>query len=173
MILGLLAGVMGFALFLAAHVAVIRWAPFELRARISQRLFLAGLAGIAIGLWPAAALLAGSALVHGGLIMAMLWGTLCYVGFFVLYMPFYYTVVASLSVRTLIMLQRRRDHRMPIAQLEEEFASRPLVGQRLATMAANGFLADRVSGYALTSKGISIAMMFSWIKRFWRLGAGG
>ena len=173
MILGLLAGLLWFALFLAAHLAVIRWARSEAKARIGQRLFLAGLAGIAIGLWPAVTLLQGSVLAQGGLIMAMLWGILGYVGLFVLYMPFYYTVVASLSVRTVIRLHQRPDRRMPIAELQEEFASRRLVGQRLATMTANGFLADRVSGYAPTSKGRSIATIFSWLKRFWQLGAGG
>jgi hypothetical protein len=173
MILGLLAGLLWFALFLVAHVAVFRWAPLESRARINQRLFVAGLAGIAIGLWPAVAPLQGSVLAQGGLIMAVLWGVLGYAGLFVLYMPFYYTVVASLSVRTVIMLHEGPRHRIPIAELHEEFASRRLVGRRLATMTANGFLTDQVSGYALTSKGRSIATIFSWIKSFWRLGAGG
>jgi hypothetical protein len=173
MILGLLMGLGWFALFLAAHLVVIRCAPSELKARFGQRLFLAGLAGIAIGLWPALALLQGSVFAQGGLIMALLWGILGYVGLFVLYMPFYYTVIASLSVRTLVMLHRRPDHRMRIAELREEFASRRLVGLRLATMAANGFLVDRASGYCLTAKGRAIATIFSWIKRFWRLGAGG
>jgi hypothetical protein len=173
MILGLLAGLVWFALFLAAHLAVIRWSRPELKARLAQRLFLAGLAGIAIGLSPAVAFLYGSPLGHGGLIMAVICGILVYVGLFVLYMPFYYTVVASLSVRTMVVVHRRPDGRMPIAELREKFASRRLVGQRLATMATNSFLIDRGDGYALSSKGRLTAMVFSWIKRFWRLGAGG
>jgi hypothetical protein len=173
MILGLLAGLLWFALFFAAHLTAIRCAPSEPKARINQRLFVAGLVGIAISLWPATTVLRGSSLVHGGLIMAILWGILTYVGFFVLYMPFYYTVVASLSVRTMVMVHRRPGARMPIAELREEFVSRRLVGQRLATMATNGFLIDRGDGYALSSKGRLTAMVFSWIKRFWRLGAGG
>jgi hypothetical protein len=162
-----------FALFFAAHLAVIRWARLESKARMNQRVFLAGLAGIAISLWPASAVLHGSALAHGGLIMAILWGILTYVGLFVLYMPFYYTVVASLSVRTMVMLHRRPGARMPIAELREEFVSRRLVGQRLATMATNRFLVDRGDGYTLSPKGRSTATVFCWIKRFWRLGAGG
>jgi hypothetical protein len=173
MILGLLAGLLWFALFFAAHLAVIRWARLESKARMNQRVFLAGLAGIAISLWPASAVLHGSALAHGGLIMAILWGILTYVGLFVLYMPFYYTVVASLSVRTMVMLHRRPGARMPIAELREEFVSRRLVGQRLATMATNRFLVDRGDGYTLSPKGRSTATVFCWIKRFWRLGAGG
>jgi hypothetical protein len=66
MILGLLAGLLWFALFFAAHLAVIRWAHSESKARINQRLFFAGLAGIAISLWPATAVVQGSALAHGG-----------------------------------------------------------------------------------------------------------
>jgi hypothetical protein len=173
MILGLLAALPWFALFFFAHLAAIRWAPTESKARINQRLFLAGLGGIAISLWPATAVLHGSPLAHGGLIMAVLWGILSYAGLFVLYMPFYYTVVASLSVRTIVMLHRRPNDRMPIAQLREEFVSRRLVGQRLASMAANSFLIDRGNEYGLSQKGRSTAAVFSWIKKFWRLGTGG
>jgi hypothetical protein len=173
MILGLLAGVLWFTLFFAAHLAVIRWARSESKARMNQRVFLTGLAGIAISLWPATAVLHDSALARGDWIMAVICGILVYVGLFVLYMPFYYTVVASLSVRTMVMLHRRPGARMPIAELREEFVSRRLVGQRLATMATNGFLVDRGDGYTLSPKGRSTATVFSWIKRFWRLGAGG
>jgi hypothetical protein len=173
MILGLFAGLLWFALFFAAHLAVIHWARSESKARINQRLFLAGFAGIAISLWPATAVLRGSALAHGGVIMAILCGSLSYVGLFVLYMPFYYTVVASLSVSTMVMLHRRPDRRMSTAELCEEFVSRRLVGQRLATMATNGFLVPRGDAYALSPKGRSTAAIFSWLKEFWRLGAGG
>jgi hypothetical protein len=173
MILGILAGLLWFALFFAAHLAVIRWARIETRARLNQRLFLAGLAGIPISLVPAVAVAQGSVLARGGEAMAILCGALGYIGLFVLYMPFYYTVVASLSVRTMIMLRRRPYARMPIAELREEFVSRRLVGQRLATMAANGLLAPHGDAYVLTPKGRSIATIFSWVKRFWKLGTGG
>jgi hypothetical protein len=173
MILGILAGLLWFSLFFVAHLAVIRWADFEAKARMNQRLFLAGLVGMAISLWPAAAVAQGSSLAQGGLLMAILCGILSYVGLFVLYMPFYYTVVASLSVRTMIMLFRRRGGRMPIAELREEFASCRLVGQRLATMAVNGFLVPRGDAYGLSPKGRFTAARFLWIKRAWKLGGGG
>jgi hypothetical protein len=173
MIIGLLGGPLWFALFFAANLAVVRWARPERKARINQRLFLAGLAGTAISLWPAAVLLRGTLLGHGGVMMAVLWGVLGYIGLFVLYMPFYYTVMASLSVRTMVMLHRRPGDRMPIAELREAFGSRALVGQRLATMAANGFLVPRGHAYALSPKGRRTAAAFAWLKRFWRLGAGG
>jgi hypothetical protein len=173
MILGLLAAVLWFALFFVAHLAVIRWAPSESKPRINQRLLVTGLVGTALSLWPLVRLLHGSSLAQGGLIMAMLWGSLGYIGLFVLYMPFYYTVVASLSVRTMIMLHQRPDGRMPIVELRNEFVSRRLVGQRLATMIRNGFLVTRGDRYALSSKGRATAAVFSQVKRFWRLGAGG
>jgi hypothetical protein len=172
-ILGLLTGLLWFALFFSAHLAVIRWGSSESKARVNQRMFLAGLSGIAISLWPITAGRHDSALAHGGLIMAVIWGILGYVGLFVVYMPFYYTVVASLSVRTMVMVHRRCGARMPVAELREQFVSRRLVGQRLATMATNGFLIDRRNGYALSPKGRLAATVFSWIKRFWKLGAGG
>jgi hypothetical protein len=174
MILGLLAGLLWFVFFFAAHLVVIRWARSESKARINQRLFLAGLAGIAVNLVPATAVLQESPFAHGGLIMAVLWGILSYAGLFVLYMPFYYTVVASHSVRTMVTLHRRPGRGASIAELREEFASRPFVGQRLATMAGNGFLlAQGDDVYALTPKGRRTAAAFLWLKRFWRLGAGG
>jgi hypothetical protein len=173
MILGLLAGLLWFAVFFAAHLVVIRWARSESKARINQRVFVAGLAGIAISLWPATAVLHDSAFGRGDVIMAVICGILVYVGLFVLYMPFYYTVVASLSVHTMVMVHGRPGAGMPVAQLREEFVSRPLVGQRLTTMATNGFLICRGERYALTTKGRLTATVFSWIKRFWRLGAGG
>jgi hypothetical protein len=173
MILGLPAGLLWFALFFAAHLAVIRWARSQSKARINQRVFLAGLAGIAISLWPASAVLHGFALARGGWIMAVICGILVYVGLFVLYMPFYYTVVASLSIRTMVMVHGRPGTRMPVAELREEFVSKRLVAQRLATMATNGFLINRGDGYALSPKGRLTATVFSWIKRLWKLGAGG
>jgi hypothetical protein len=173
MTLGLLLGLFWFTLFFAAHLAVIRRARSEAKARINQRLFLAGLVGIAISLWPVAAVLHGSPPALSGLITAMACGILGYLGLFVLYMPFYYTIVTSLSVRTIVMLQRRPDHRMPIAELREEFVSRRLVGQRLATMDANGFLVQRGDAYALSLKGRATAKIFSWVKRLWKLGVGG
>jgi hypothetical protein len=173
MMLGLLAGLWWFTLFFVSNVAVIRWARAEAKAHINQRLFLAGLGAIAISLWPATAVAYGSPLAQGGLIMAILCGFLSYAGLFVLYMPCYYTVVSSLSVRTMVILHRRPDARMSVAELSEEFVSRRLVGERLATMAANGFLVPRGDAFALSSKGRSTAAIFSRLKRFWRLGAGG
>jgi hypothetical protein len=55
----------------------------------------------------------------------------------------------------------------------EEFVSRQLVAERLATMATNGFVIERGSDYVLSPKGRLTATVFSWIKRLWRLGAGG
>jgi hypothetical protein len=173
MLIGLLAGLLWFGLFLGAHLSVIRWARPEVRARINQQLFLTGLAGMVISLWPASAAAPGPSLTRGGLIMAILCGSLSYVGLFVLYMPFYYTVIASLSVRTMILLHRQPRDRMPIADLREEFVSTRLVRGRLAAMTVNGFLVLRGDAYTLSSKGRWIAGIVLRLKRLWALGAGG
>jgi hypothetical protein len=73
----------------------------------------------------------------------------------------------------MIMILRQPTGRMQVAELREVFMSRRLVGERLATMVMNGFLIGRGEGYALSQKGRLTATVFSWIKRFWRLGAGG
>jgi hypothetical protein len=128
MILGFLAGLLWFALFFAAHLAVIRWMRLESKAYINQRLFLIGLAGIAISLWPAVA-------VSDPLYALLLYGGRLAFG------P-HDGHGASTA---------RRSHAG--VELREEFVWRGLVGQRLATMATNGFLIDQGDGYALSSKG--------------------
>ena len=163
MILGLIFGALWFTAFFAAHLVVIRIAPTEVKPQMNQRVFLAGVVGVAVSLW----------LARGSLGYSVLCGELVYIGLFISYMPFYYTVVASLSVQTLVMLGRTTDGRLPIAVLRGRFVSRGLVGDRLATMVVNGFLVEGPNGYALARKGRLVARVFAFIKRFWKLGAGG
>ena len=168
MVAGLIIGLLWFALFLLAHIAVVRLTRQGASARASQVAALAGLIGVIISSWvipagPTPAALAG----------AMLCGVLLYGGLFVFYMPFYYVVMTSLSVRTAVLLGRRPDGALPLAALEERFASRALVAQRLQTMAENGFLRATTRGYTLTTKGKSMAWFFDFFKKLWKLGAGG
>jgi hypothetical protein len=88
-------------------------------------------------------------------------------------MPFYYVIVASLSVRTLVILSQEAAGALPRWILEHEFASLGLVENRLGTLTQNGFLAARGERYSLTPKGRRLAAIFAWFKQFWRLGPGG
>jgi hypothetical protein len=174
MILGLLLGLSWFAVFFGCHLAVIQFANPADRPRINQRLFLGGAVALAVTIPPFASLTGESELYHGGWWMAAVWGELAYVALFCLYMPFYYTVMASLSVRTIVLLLHEPEKSLPIVRLRQRFASHALVRGRLAVMAKNGFLIARAGDtYALAQKGRSVAVLFLRLKTFWNLGAGG
>jgi hypothetical protein len=91
---------------------------------------------------------------------------------FVLYVPAVYTVLTSLSVQTLVML-RRSAGALPQAALYEHFAGRAIVDDRLATLAASGYLVAEGTRFRLTPHGRALASIFARLKNMWRLGAGG
>jgi hypothetical protein len=172
MILGLLGGLAAFTIFFVVSLLIVRFCAADLKPRYTQRVLVSCAAALVVGLWPGVNALQGSAIAHGGWIMGSVWGLLTYFGFFALYMPFYYTVVASLSVQSIILM-RQQPNGTAITNLREVFASRRLIEQRLATMAINGFVARNNGCYTLTAKGRILARTFSLIKKEWRLGDGG
>jgi hypothetical protein len=173
MVLGLCFGVAAWSLFFLGHLVAMRRAAPARRAYLDQILFLLGLLSVPAGLAAAMLVLGESAWTHGGVIPGSLWGMLAYVALFTLYMPFFYTVATSLSVRTIVLLARSPDGALPIQALFDRFGSRALVEGRLLVMMQNGLLLQRGGEYHLTSKGYVVAQAFSRIKQFWRLGAGG
>lgn len=173
MILGLITGAVWFALFLAGHIVIVRLVGKAARPRANQLTFLAGLLAIAVTMPPLIASTSGTVLTQGNMAVAIICGMLVYTSLFILYMPFYYVVAASLSVRSVVLLGRAHDGALPLSVLQEEFVSRNLVGQRLETMAENGFLTATPGGYALTAKGRLVATVFDTLKRIWKLGPGG
>src|ERR1700741_2688687 len=107
------------------------------------------------------------------LVFSALGGILVYGGMLTLYLPFYYSIVASLSLQTIILLNEQANATLPIIGLRQRFSSRHFVAQRLETMTRNGFLVETKDGYCLTTKGRRVATTFLFFKRLWRLGAGG
>jgi hypothetical protein len=91
---------------------------------------------------------------------------------FVLYVPAVYTVLTSLSVQTLVML-RRAGGTLPEADLYVHFTGRAIVDDRLATLAASGYLVADGGRFRLTSRGRALATTFAFVKEFWKIGAGG
>jgi hypothetical protein len=173
MVLGLCFGVAAWSLFFLGHLAAMRLAAPARRAHIDQIFFLLGLLAVPAGVGAAILVLEESVWTHGGAILGSLWGMLAYVALFTLYMPFFYTVATSLSVRTIVLLARSPDGALPIPALFDRFGSRALVEGRFSAMMQNGLLLQHGGEYRLTSKGHLVAQAFSAIKRFWRLGAGG
>ena len=111
--------------------------------------------------------------MSGALAFSALAAILVYGGLLMLYLPFYYSVAASLSLQTLILLSKQANGSLPVTALQHRLASRQLVAQRLATMGANRFLIERGRTYYLTDKGRRTARIFLFFKTLWRLGAGG
>ena len=174
MIAGLIGGLFWFAAFLVGQLVVLRNAPVLVRPRATNVVLAGCLVGTAVSALLVCLLAGPGDLTRGGAGMAMIWGELTLVSLFVLYMPFYYTVAASLSIRTLVLLASEPDGCKPIADVREQFVSRALVGQRLEIMRANGFLTGSSGGrFTLTPKGRRLARIFAALKRFWRMDAGG
>ena len=173
MILGIIAGAGFFLLFLIGHAVILRTQPAAEKPRVNQVWFLIGLIGIIATLWPLMIYTPNQVLTHGRFVLAAFCGVLLYAGLFVLYMPFYYVVASSLSVRTIVLLSRKPGRALSLASLQDEFVSTQLVGGRLDTMVENGFLCRAPCGYELTAKGAYVASIFDSLKRIWKLGAGG
>lgn len=173
MILGLSAGVVWFFIFIIGQIATCHWAEPAIRPRITQMLLFIGMTSFPLGILILQFVSLGVGLIGESWFMCVLWFELTLVALFILYMPFYYTVAASLSVRTIILLAARSSGAMPMLELREQFVSRKLVAQRLETMKENRLLMQDFGGYILSSKGRFIAEAFLAIKRLWRLGPGG
>jgi hypothetical protein len=110
---------------------------------------------------------------YRGFAQSFLPGMMTMLCLFVLYMPFYFTIAASLSVQSLILIARAPHGRMPLVELREHFASRQILEQRLETMVRNGYLFRSGERYHPTAKGKLVGRAFQVVKRCWKLGAGG
>ena len=171
---GLLSGSVWFAAFLVAHVLVFHLR--DVRRRFSLILLLLGTAvvGHVASTWLMVA--AGGAPDPGGagvswLMLAI--GTLTIVSAWILYMPFYYVVATSVSVRILITLRHAPGQALPLAALETMFASTEMLQGRLETMVTYGHVSRQGDLFSIARKGRVIAGSFRFIKAAWRLGPGG
>lgn len=173
MILGLCFGVATWTLFFFGHLATMRGTAPAKRAHRDKYLFAMGFIIIPSSVGAATLNLEDSIWTQGGWIMGTLWGVLVYISLFALYMPFFYTVTASLSVCTVVLLAKATDNSLPIAILMKKFGSHDLVAKRLLVMAQHGLLSQRGNEYWLTCKGWLVARAFAALKQFWRLGPGG
>jgi hypothetical protein len=173
-IAGLIGGLVWFAGFVFGQLLVMHQCDALARPRATNLVLAGCVAGLTVSVVLTCRFVADSIVTRGGSPLAVLWGLLTLACLFVLYMPFYYTVASSLSVRTLVLLAAEPGGRLPIDELRERFVSRALVGQRLEIMKTNGFLAATENGgFVLTSKGRALASVFGRLKRVWQMDAGG
>jgi hypothetical protein len=155
--------------FVMAQVCLVRCvAP---RRRFKATLAVLGLAVAGNSLSVLAALVSNSATARA--LLNLFYADLALLCAFIVYMPFYYTIAASLSVQTMITLEAAPHGNTPLTLLQRQFASLSILEGRLESMAANGYLTRSGACYRLTGKGRVTARVFQWFKKCWRLGPGG
>jgi len=172
MIFGALYGGVGFVVFFCVQlifirsVSSIKWLLWNKRCVLATIIILSASTELMQSL-------SGSAwLTSGGWLLGALWADLTFLCLYVLYMPFYFVVMTSLSVETLIMLHLSGGT-LHVSQLQERFCSEAFVADRFGTMIRNEMLQHTSDGYAVTEKGRQTTRPFLFIKSLWRLGAGG
>jgi hypothetical protein len=173
MILGALYGTSLFALFLLAQLILMRVLPPRLRLAWNKRCVVIALIVLSATVGPLLRLTDVATLGSGGSLLGALWGDLTFLCLYVLYMPFYFIIMTSLSVETLVMLAQQADGTLPAAQLRARFASEAFAADRFETMVRSGLLEKTPDGYAVTNNGTRAVFPFLLVKAVWRLGTGG
>ncbi len=169
MIQGILSGGSWFALFLAVHILIFHLRHVKRCFAVIMRVYLLSLTGHAATIfW-----LNNGIHRPGPGLASFFYGLVIAGCLFILYMPFYYNVVNSLSIQTLILLSEAPGDSLPVPELQERFAGSSIVEGRLNAMAANGYLTEDRGTYCLTHQGRAMARLFGTIKDFWKMGAGG
>ena len=148
------------ALVLVAHALLFHFGRIHRRSRALVLLFAAGLV----------LQLAGCRALD-----VDWWRTLCGAVLvfcaFILYMPFFYVLAASFSVR--MLLEIRDATTLTPAELRARYPGDQVLQARAATLAGAGYTRRVGEGYVLTPKGFLVATSFRFMKRLWRLGPGG
>lgn len=165
---GFLGAVIWFAIFVA-----LKWGYFHRRevvnrSKFTTRIFTICVFGNLASNW----LLIEGGVVNASLIHSAICGFVTMACFFVVYMPFYYTIATSLSVQTLVLLAKNEDT-LPLSDLTKRFTSENFVSARLEIMERNGYVFKRGGSYYLFEKGLLLSSIFLFVKKIWRLGTGG
>lgn len=155
--------------FLATQASLLHWVVPRNPFKVTVLAFAFALAGNTLSV---SCTIAGTTDIHQGLLRAV-YADLAMLCAFILYMPFYYTVAASLSVQTVIALARTPHGMASLPTLYSHFASMSILEVRLQSMVVNGYLTRHEDNYRLTRKGSSTAWVFQCFKKCWRLGPGG
>ncbi len=172
-LLGVVLAAAWFAAFLLAHLTVFRLRHVHQRASVIKRVFVVSVAGFATSLTLRFVTLLPAGHTWGDAVLAAFAGLALMTSLFILYVPFYYTVAASLSIQTLIAILRAPEQRIPIAEFQSrEFLERILKG-RLDSLVESGNLTHSGGEFRLTPRGRRVARLFLGVKALWRLGPGG
>lgn len=102
----------------------------------------------------------------------IIYGAVTLFGAFILYMPFYYTVSASQSVRMLIELAGEPDG-LTVSELKQRNPIDDVLQGRFETLHASGYARRHDERYAITVKARLLVCVFQRVRALWRLGPGG
>lgn len=149
------------AIAVVAHYAVFHVVQVERRARTLVCLWGVALMGY---LW--------TGLVFELDRWRIVYGAVVLFGAFILYMPFYYTVSASQSVRMLIELAEEPDG-LTVSELREKNPIDEVLQGRLETLLASGYVSRHETQFAPTAKARLVVRVFRLVRALWRLGPGG
>jgi hypothetical protein len=169
MIVAVGSGIAWFIFFIVAHISWAHALSDRHYGRIIQRCWMLAAIGsiITVGFlhnkyWPHQLLSCAFAECVTLLLLACA---------FITYVPFVFVISTSLSVDTLIVLERAAGQ-LERAKLYGRFASTAAAQRRLEVMRTNGLVSPNTN-YQLTNKARRIAHFFSWMKQFWKLEPGG
>ena len=174
MLAGLISASAWFAVFVVAQIVAVPLFRVVHRTRLILRLFAFALAGHVVTILAIRAGMPSAPPDGFNALLATGCGLFLMPCLFILYMPFLYTLMTSLSVQTLIMLEAAPGGALPLAVVRERFTSLAFIRDRLETMQANGYLTRSSDGsWAITAHGSRVALALLAVKRVLRLGHGG
>ena len=108
-----------FLTFLVIHILLFHYTYVQDCFKVILKLFI----GCIIGYLSTILALGPVGRYADQIIIQVVYGLLLMGCLFILYMPFYYTIVASLSIQTLIFIQESGGNALSIEQLRQRFAS--------------------------------------------------
>ena len=152
---GILFAVAGFLFYMAAHIVLVRMVRPRRYFLFSFQWF-AALMVVFVLIAGRAGQLSWFAYFNSLSVLASLW---------VFYIEATYIIMRSVSVRTMVELARSPRHALSADDLEKLYQTEHMFDQRIASMAANGYLKQTNGHFALTVRGAALAQVFAGVRR--------
>lgn len=173
LLIGSLVGAFWFLAFVTAQVVIFAARPIRNRSAVIMLLFGCAVAAALLSAMLVPADLLAGITTRSHRLLAVVAAVAVMVSAFILYMPFYYTIVTSLSVQTIVLIHEAPDHRLPLGTVASPTVYDQIVRGRLASMVQAGNLTRHGLRYVATAKGQRIGRVFAALKDLWKLGPGG
>ena len=188
MIKASLIGFLCFALFLCVHIIVFHTLELKERFRAIKAIFFSLIpvyaalyfilpsgyvvveTGGAAAFFSAAPL--GTIVAVTGYINFVA-GFMLYLFLFLGYCQFYFIVDRSISVRVMIEIEKSPGKMLSAGEIRKVYPFSGILDRRLEHMVCGNYIEDRNGRYSNTGKGRAQALVFGFLKDFFRLGKGG